>query len=184
MKSLTIIFLIGISPIIPSAYAHGPHVHGVGELDIAFENSKEMTIAFESPSVSLYGFETEAKTPEQKSEQAKKLDIFKTKVGEILILDQKLGCHWKTNKVEVVKEKEDDDDDDHDEADEHHDLHAEHRSVETEWNVKCENELFGQTLKIDFQTQFPHLQKLKVNLLKDNSQSSKELKNGKGEMKL
>lgn len=179
MKFYLLIFTITFTLGSHSLWAHGAHVHGAGELNIAVDE-QQITIAFESPTESIYGFETEAKTKEQKKAKEEKLSFLRSQIEKVFQTEAQLQCSWKASKVEVVKE--DEEEEDHDEhADE---AQAEHRSLEAEWIATCKKSPSGSILKIDFGSQFPRLKSLKVNVLKDASQKSSSLKSGAGEVKL
>ena len=145
--------------------AHTAHVHGVGELNIAVESSR-IVLAFESPSESIYGFESEAKTAKQKKIKDEKLTILKTDMGKIFQIDADLKCDWKVEKVGVVQEGE-----------------VGHQNVRAEWIATCEKSPMGRSLKIDFGSSFSRLKSLKVNVLKDSGQKSTTLKSATGEIK-
>ena len=150
----------------PLVFAHGAHVHGVGELSIAIENSK-LTFAFQVPTESVFGFETEPKTKEQKTKKEEALTLLRTTASNLFQLNESLACIWATQKVDVIKSGE-----------------SGHQDLQAEWTATCTKTPVGTELKIHLGSAFPRIERLKVNVLKDAGQTSTTLKSGKGMLKL
>lgn len=176
-----------------SAESQKSHVHGVGKLNIAVEGATAV-VEIISPAESIYGFEHEASTAEDKKKRDTALDLLRGKAAEMVIFEPDRGCRIEVKKVEVVMETHDDDDhekkeqenehggkehssDAHDKAEgEHHEEQAgEHSEVHAEFSVACEKPLKGSQVEIAIGKFFPELEKLEAQVLSETKQYGAEI---------
>jgi hypothetical protein len=166
---------------------HKAHVHGTAELDIALE-AQELTIIFESPSDSIYGFEHEAKTEKDIKARDAAVEIFKTNVATLFSLPESLGCVHSITKLEAFKADDDDHLDDDDKANEkanekantkanakskkQHAHKGTHGEFEVEVKVTCKSPLKEQTMDIGLFNKFSRLSKIKVQIVGEKSSST------------
>ena len=162
---------------------HTAHVHGTAELDIALE-AQELTIIFESPSDSIYGFEHEAKTEKDIKARDAAVETFKTNVATLFSLPESLGCVHSITKFEAFKADDDDHLDDDDKANEkanekanakskkQHAHKGTHGDFEVEVKVTCKSPLKDQTMDIGLFNKFSRLSKIKVQIVGEKSSST------------
>ncbi len=179
---LSLIALFTATPFAFSKTAtHSAHVHGNAKLSIARENAKKATILLEAPGDSIFGFEHEAKGPEDKKTLQTALNTLENKITEIFSFDKAADCTLSKNKIEILKEEEHEEK--HEKKHSHHnEEHGEHNEVEAEYNVSCKNNI--KTLEVKLGLKFPKIKNLQVQVLKDEGQNSLELKDAKGTVKL
>ncbi len=170
--------------------SEGAHVHGSGKLNIAIETDATAVIEFEAPSESIYGFEHEATSAEDKQAQSQALDTLRLRFGEMLILPLEIECRIETVAVDVASEEHGDEG----EAEEHDDegatgepdheegLGGEHSEVHASYTVRCERSLVGARARVDLGTFFPDLHELTVTILADADQRSVHLEDARGEL--
>lgn len=164
---------------------HGAHVHGSAKLSIAIESAKVGTLLLESPGESIIGFEHEANSADEKKAEANALATLEKKASEIFSFNKALGCVVAKTKIEIKKE----DHDEHEEKakgkeDHHHEESGEHTEVEAEYSLKCQKDLAGSALEVNLGKSFPKLKDLDVQILGEKGQSTVELKNAVGSVKL
>jgi hypothetical protein len=185
-----LIFLGFISmPAVAAEQRHaGKHVHGEGELNIAVEGMTAL-IEFRAPGDSLYGFEHEAKTDAEKKKLQGALELLKSKIHEMVILDKSLGCKFTPKRVAVVEEGAD-----HGTKTQEQKGSAgkpveqkkspEHREVVAEFSLACAKPLSGTTVRFGFTKAFPSLNELEVQALSGANQSGATIRKDKGSVKL
>jgi hypothetical protein len=135
---------------------HGAHVHGAGNLGIAFDGLKgkvDLKITGES----IFGFERVAKNDKDKKTVADALAKLESKISEMLVFDIASKCAITKDKIEVVQ-------------------NGKHSDVVASYNVLCEKSPAGTELTFNFQTQFPRIKDLDVDVIVDNLQKSVEVK--------
>jgi len=178
---------------------HSAHEHGKAKMDVAVEG-KTATIEFESPSISIYGFEHEPKSDKEKKARDDAAAIFKDKPSDLFVFEDSAKCIVTANKVEpFVKEDHDDDDDHHKEAptkatkgakksskkhEEHEKEHGEHGEFHAELSVKCEKDVSGTTLKVNLFNKFSHLEAVQVQVVSDKNQTGAKITKSKNTLKL
>lgn len=152
---------------------HKAHVHGTAELDLVVEG-QEITILFESPADSIYGFEHEAKTEKDIKARDTAVETFKTNVSSLFSLPESLGCVHSIAKLEAFKSEElDHDDKSHEKAHEKADTkskkgHARkgtHGEFEAEVKISCKSTVKGQTMDIGLFGKFSGISKIKTQIL-------------------
>lgn len=178
----------------PPQRSRAAHEHGHAKLNIAFETTTGKpagTIELETPADSVIGFEYEAKSAADKAKRDAALTKLKAKFGEMVVLPA--GCAVTPVKVEVHAEEHD------------HDAKPaakaaaksaaknaakpaahkeEHSEVHAEFSVKCAGPIRGKEIRFGFAKHFPKIEELDVQLLADSQQSSLEVKNDRGVLKI
>jgi Protein of unknown function (DUF2796) len=136
---------------------HKAHEHGSANMNVVVEAQK-VTVEFESPAESIYGFEHEAKSEKDKKKQQDAFEILKKKTAEIFTLDAKSECVWQEPKVEVKKGEEEG-----------------HSEVAALFIADCKKPLTGSKLMVDFSKHFKKLGKIKTQVVSGNKQSGKTI---------
>lgn len=148
---------------------HKAHEHGAATLDIAIEGGKKVSLDFNSPADSIYGFEHEAKSEKDKKAMAQAVETFKAKILEMAKFDAKSGCTVTSSEINprVVEAGE-----------------KNHASVDAEFKIACKESLAGTKITFGFSKIFPHLKSVKVQLVSDAKQTGVTIKKDKGELTL
>lgn len=173
--------------------SEGAHVHGSGKLNVAIETDATAVIEFEAPAESIYGFEHEAASEEEKQAQSQALDTLRRRFAEMLILPPALGCAIESTAADVVAEEhghegEAEEEDHHEdengtgESDHEEEVSGEHSEVHASYDVRCESSLRGARARVDLGTFFPDLHELTVTVLSDADQHSVQLEDARGEL--
>ncbi|MCX6118561.1 MAG: DUF2796 domain-containing protein [Proteobacteria bacterium] len=160
---------------------HKAHEHGRAALNVAVED-KKVVFEFESPSESIYGFEHEAKTDEQKKTRDAAVQILKESVDKIFIFESKLGCSVTSNSVEPFVTE--DDHDDHHKKNSKAKHSGEHSEVHAAYTATCKESPAGSQLQVDLVSLFPKLKSIKVQVVGDKSQGSFKLSKTMNKIKL
>ncbi|MEN0059160.1 MAG: DUF2796 domain-containing protein [Bdellovibrio sp.] len=148
-----------LSAMVFAAKEHGAHVHGAGRASLAFDGKKGK-IELHLPAESIFGFEYEARSAQDKKKKEKALSDLETKIAEMIVFPAEMKCEIKKEIFEVNQGKN-------------------HADIEAEFNVNCEQPLTEKTIAFHFQKTFPRLKKVQVELLADSVQKSMEVtKNG------
>jgi hypothetical protein len=151
-----------ISLVIASSVAfakreHGAHVHGNAKLSIAFDQEKGK-VEFQTPAVSIVGFEHVAKSAKDKMavEQAKA--DFENNIRTIVEMPVALNCTFQKDRVEVKA-----------------DADGDHSDFIASFNVTCLRTPKGETLTLDF-SKYPGLKDVDATILVDEMQKTAEVK--------
>jgi hypothetical protein len=135
---------------------HEAHVHGSGNLGIAFDGTKGK-IGFKIPSESIFGFEHVAKSEKDKKAMDEGLKKLETKISEMIVFDQNLGCKFSKEKINVIN-------------------HGQHGDTVAAFSVDCEKSPLGSKVTFNFQNFFPGIKDLDINVLIGSIQKSIEAK--------
>lgn len=174
MRFAVVLFAVGV--MLPAqTRSRKAHEHGSAKVNIAFETatgSPKGVIEFESPAESVVGFEYEAKSVWDKAKVSAALRTLTTRFGEMVILPVASGCKL-TNKAAKVEA-------------EHHDAKSteRHSEVHAEFDVACAKPLGGTEIRFGFMKVFPKIHDVNVALLVGEQQSSADVKNDKGVLKI
>lgn len=170
--------------------SEGAHVHGSGKLNIAIETEATAVIEFEAPAESIYGFEHEATSDEDKRAQSQALDMLRQRFAEMLVLPPALGCAIEVIAADVVAEEHghEGDEENHDDegttegADHEDEVGGEHSEVHASYNLRCDQPLQGANARVELGSFFPDLHELTVTILADADQRSVHLEDARGEI--
>lgn len=135
---------------------HGAHVHGVGQLSLAFDGMKGK-IQLEAPAEALFGFEHDAKSKKDLQRKDAALKKLEEKISEMIVFEESLKCLIKKDIFEVNQTKS-------------------HADVEAEFSITCEKSVQGSSIEFHFQKVFPNLKNVKVDVLVNDLQKSIEVK--------
>lgn len=164
------------------------HVHGAAEVTIAFD--KEVgKIEFKIPTESILGFEHKAKSESELKTQKDNLNLFESKINEIIVFETNLGCELSKNTIEIIYENE---------AEElekklqpkqskkhtHNHKHSAHSDFTASFNVKCKKSPQETMVIINFLPNFPKVKSIEATALIDQLQISKKSKSSKLDLKL
>jgi Protein of unknown function (DUF2796) len=146
-------------------HQHGAHVHGTAKLNIAIEE-RTATVEFEAPAESIIGFEHKAKTATDQQKQTKALELFKNKIGSMLIFEPALGCRLSPTNLDVVQQDQ------------------EHSEVHGVFAVSCNAPLGGSKIRFGFTKTFPALQTVTVQVVAPTQQVGASIKQDRGEVEV
>lgn len=132
------------------------HVHGSGHVSLAFDGAKGK-IQFESPGQSLFGFEHEAKSKNDKKKKDAALQKLEDKISEMIVLDPSLKCDIKKDIFEVIQKNG-------------------HADVSAEFTVQCQQPVAGSSISFHFQKVFTSLKNIQVDVLAGDMQKSLAVK--------
>jgi hypothetical protein len=141
---------------------HKAHVHGAANLDIVFDKL-EGRLEFKTPSESVLGFEYQPKSEKDKKKLSDVIAKFETEIAQMIQFDSSLGCSITKEKIEMILEETG------------HKHHGTHSDFVAHFKVRCEKQILGSSLKIDF-TSSPKIKKLNVTFLAGDLQKSFEIK--------
>lgn len=136
---------------------HAAHVHGSARLEIAFEDLKGR-VEFKAASDGVVGFEHQAKSAKDKKILQEALAKME-KMDRMVQFDSTLGCSFKRDKVEMVRESNQDS----------------HSNIVATFDVLCQKSILGSQLKVDF-SPFPNLRDIDITVLVGGLQKSVESK--------
>lgn len=149
-------FLFAVAFAKSEHHEHGAHVHGRGELSVAFDGAKG-TIEFRAPGESVVGFEHEAKSAKDKARVAEAFGKLEKRAGEVVKFEASLKCVVTKDKIEAQK------DDD-----------GPYATIVASYAVTCEKSPKGSKVTFAPATVFPKLKDVDVTLLIDDLQKSAE----------
>lgn len=166
------IFLFLSSP----ALASGDHAHtehGGASMEINVEGNKAQ-VSFEASTEDVYGLASQAKTDEEKKKVDAAMNTLKTKMGEMVVLDSKLGCKWTATDAQpwVV----------HDEK--KASAKEQHGEVQAKYDVECSAPLAGTRAKFAVKKNFPTINAVKVKVTSAGKSVSTEIKRDRGTVTL
>jgi hypothetical protein len=155
------------------------HEHGSAKVNIAFETATGVpkgVIEFEAPAESVVGFEYEAKSAVDKAKVTAALNTLKARFGEMVILPASSACKV-TNKSAKVEAEGHSAKGDAKSKEQHSEVHA-------EFDVVCAKPLSGTEIRFGFMKVFPKIHDVDVALLVGEQQSSADVENDKGVLKI
>lgn len=162
MKLLSILLIVSLSSFAKKAEhgshrEHGAHAHGAGNLGIAFEGPNGR-IDLKIPSESIVGFEYIAKSEKDKSRRDSAISILEKSIAEMVVFDGSLNCKITKEKIEIKAESQ-----------KHSDLLA-------DFTVACAKSPVGSEVIFNFQSHFPRIKDLDVEVIVDSIQKSVKAK--------
>lgn len=135
---------------------HAAHVHGSGNLGIAFDGGIGK-IDFKIPSESILGFEHSAKSEKDKKTMKEELEKLESKFSEMVVFESSLNCQFSKEKVDVIN-------------------HGKHSETVANFTVNCSKSPEGTKIVFNFQKFFPRIKDLDVLVLVGSQQRSIEAK--------
>jgi hypothetical protein len=189
MMAWKLLLVLGISATVSAAeHRHaGKHAHGEGTLNIAVDG-KTAVIELRAPAESVYGFEHEAKTDADEKKRDEGLDLLKSRIDQMVILEAAVSCRFASARVFVVVEGHRRASSEKSRADKSatpkRAESAEHREVIAEFSVACEKPLSGSAVRFGFNKIFPKLETLRVQVLGENKQTGATVRKDKGSVRL
>jgi len=145
------------------------HVHDVADLTLAMEGPGKWSVEFEAPTQVIYGFEHEPRNPSERTLEETGMTQMREKMSAMVILPDSADCRWKTLSVKTEK---------------HHEGSGEHRELQASYHVDCKAPLKGSTVHFGFQTFFPTLKRMNVQVLMDNNQYLQVIRSGKDTLQI
>jgi hypothetical protein len=134
------------------------HVHGSGNLNIAFDKTNGK-IEFKSSADAILGFEHNPKSESEIKLLTETIDSFKKQASDWISFDKKTNCIFENELADLVVDKDDQ-------------SHADFTAV---YKIKCTESPLGSKLKIDF-SKFKNLKNLDIALIIDDVQKSAKYK--------
>lgn len=154
------IFLISLFVFCYSkSWAHKPHSHSSGLVNLAFDGLNGV-FELELPATVLVDFEHRPKNPVQKLKLQKALDSLKNSIDKILIIESTIGCKITNASSEVVYSGK----------------KETHSELKMTAQIQCPKKLKLSEIRIPVLRHYPKLEKLEVQTLLDDNQSSFVLK--------
>lgn len=151
MRALvTLALLIAVPALAAKTHKHEAHVHGAGEVGVAFDKEKGK-IDFKSAADSVVGFEHVAKSEKDKQRQAEALKKLEENIVAMVAFDSALGCKITKDELGVTQQ-------------------GKHAEVKGVFSVECSKPVLGSTITFDFRKTFPGLKDVQVLLLVDGVQ--------------
>jgi len=155
MNTRIIIFIFFITNYVLAAqghkkHNHAAHVHGGGQLSIAFDGL-EGRIEFKCAAESVLGFEYKPKKEQDIKTLNAVTEKFSNSINKFIQFDQDSRCQITSEQIGQVPEKGEK-------------TVSKHSDWQAQYNVKCEKSIAGSKLKIDF-TDFDHIKDLDITLL-------------------
>ena len=169
---------------------HAAHEHGAAKLNLVAEGNK-LTAQFEAPSASIYGFEYEPKTAADKKKREAGGEKLTANIEKMIILDAKLGCKFKSTKLDLhSKEAADEEEADAKKTEkpksskDQAKRDAEHSETHAEFVAECSAPLAGTKVTFGFSKFFPKVRSLTVQALSGEKQAGAEISKDKGSVEL
>lgn len=163
----------------PKEHRHADaHEHGIVQLDIAIED-KTADIDLEAPAFNIYGFEHRPVSAADKAKQNAGLEKIRKNLTSLIQFQPDAGCSIRVSKLAWVLEKEEG----HKPAGT---KQGEHSVVQGEFKVTCKKSLPGTKLRLGFSRMFRefNLNKVRVQAVTADRQTSKDILNDEGEVQL
>jgi hypothetical protein len=160
----------------PQAFGSEDHAHaehGGASVEITVQGNKAQ-VAFEASTEDVYGLATQAKTDDEKKKVDAGMNTLKSKMGEMLVLDPKLGCKWTSTDAQpwvVHGEKK---------ANEK----EQHGEVQAKFDVECSAPLTGTRAKFAFKKALKTVNNVKVKVTNAGKVSNTEIKRDRGAVML
>lgn len=132
-------------------YGESAHVHGEGQINLAFEG-QEGQIEIDVPAEAILGFESVAKTEKEKTKEKESLEIFNN-LSQLIGLDSKWGCQIQPKKIEFVSL-------------------SPHRDLEASYKVRCARAVARGHIDFKIQKSFPTWKKVKIQIITPTVQKS------------
>lgn len=137
---------------------HEAHEHGAGKLGIAFDGSNGK-MDLKIPSESIVGFEHKAKSKADKTRTAKALALLTEQISKMVVFESELKCVMTSVSAETVQQPK-----------------SSHNDTVAVFNIICAKSPIGSEIVFNFQTYFPKIRDLDVEIIADNVQKSVEVR--------
>lgn len=146
--------------------SHGAHDHGSAKLNLVVEGTK-LTAVLEVSSDSIYGFEYEPKSDKEKKQRDEGGEKLKANFGKMLLLDASLNCVFANTKLDLR-------------------AHAKgnHSETHAEFVATCQKPLTGTKASFAFQSFFPKIKRIQVQIISESNQAGSSIRNDKGDVTL
>ncbi|MBX7058825.1 MAG: DUF2796 domain-containing protein [Leptospirales bacterium] len=167
--------------------AEGAHVHGHGRLNLALESNNRLSLEFEAPGASVFGFERQPGSPEEHSVYTQRQAALKENLTALFPFVTRYGCQAKLSGFEAEAGESAEEHAAHGDADEHeHEGGAEHQhsEVRAQYNFECTHSLAGAEIELGFFELLPQLEQLEAITLSNSGQDSVVLERGQRTLKL
>lgn len=163
--TLTILLILSTPP--AKAHSGKAHVHGAGELAIAFEKNQGR-IEFRSAAEAILGFEHEARTPEEKKVLAEVRQRFEKEIATMVKLDPAIQCRFETSRIDAGTKVEAEP---KEKPAKHGHKGGGHADFVAEFALSCQKSPRGGSLTVDF-SKLKRLKKVAITVLVDDLQKS------------
>ena len=139
------------------------HVHDAADLTLAMDSPNKWSVEFEAPTQVIYGFEHESRNRAEKVLEDAGITQMREKISSMVILPKSAGCRWETVSVKTEK---------------HREGSGEHRELQASYHIECRIPLKGSLIHFGFQTFFPSLKHMNVQVLTDSNQYKQVIQSG------
>lgn len=148
------LFLLSLMVLLPVSFS-APHVHGAGNLSIAFDNTEGM-IEFKVSSEALFGFEHAAKSDKEKKIVTDIISKFENEMAKWVGFEKSLNCLFTREKMEILTE-------------------GHHSDFFASFKVKCDKPLMNSKISLNF-TDLKKIHQIDVTILIGDLQKSLKLR--------
>lgn len=157
--------IAGLAAVVVCGLAYGEgHEHGVARLDIAMEG-KRVKAELEAPAESIFGFEREARTKEEKRAVEEALAVLRRSGEAMLKLPAEAGCRIVSGRAEMEGG-------------------GTHKDVVASYEAECARPVRGGEIVLSIGERFPRIKRLKVQVVGEGVQTGAELAGGRGRIRL
>jgi hypothetical protein len=157
MIKILFVMLVGLGAVANADNSSkNTHAHGLARMTIAFDG-KIGKLVVNAPSDMVYGFETQARSVQDKKRKAQGLQHFEDNIAEAIEFDPALKCEIKKDMFEVNQE-------------------STHADVEAEFRVTCQSAVAGSSIRFYPRKVFSRFKTLNVEIMADTLQKSAEIK--------
>ena len=165
--------LIAAASAVPAAEReHGPHVHGVGQLNVAAEG-KVVEVELIAPGADVVGFEHRAENDADKTAVAAAEATLKAG-DRLFAFPGEAGCRLGNTDIKSMMVE----DDDHEEEEDAHkdaDAHEAHASFHAHYQFLCDSLDRLEHLDVKLFERFPSMRTLQVQVISPRGQGAREL---------
>jgi hypothetical protein len=159
-KFCSLVILLFVHPsLAKEKKSHGAHVHGSGNLSLAFDGAVGK-VEFDGPAESILGFEHTPRSAKDKATLESAIQVFENKIGSIVQFEPSLNCVLTKEKIGLENEGSGG---------------GHHADFSASFGVKCEKNVLGSKVNIDFSL-FPRVENLSVIALVDDVTKKAKLK--------
>lgn len=199
-----LIFLAPLS-VLPLWGQHAAHSHGKAELNLIQNTDYELIAELIAPAESVYGFEHRPRNQRETQQMEEGLTQLKNSLFVLVSFDKTATC--KATDIEDLSDanknsgasKHASHDHDHNhkkhhskpggsssESNDHHHKsdHSNHRNVMIRWKIQCQQELTGQTIRINWDGVLKGIHRINLTLLTSDRQDAVSLSRSGAKVRL
>jgi len=182
METAILCLVVAPSLAFAGGKGHKAHEHGKAQVNIVGEGNT-ITIALESPSDGIYGFEHEAKKPEEIKKRDEAVEKLKLNADKMFVLDPVLNCKVVSTDVKPFV-TDDEPAKENNKSKKHSHKKGTHSEVHATFKFECGKPVAGTSVKFAVTQVFKALKTLNVQVLSGDKQSGTTIKKDSGTVTL